>query len=211
MMTYEGAEVAEWLNGLGISAFVLRYRVAPRYRYPAPMQDITRAIRLVRSRADEWKISRVGVLGFSAGGHLASYAMTHFDDGNEKAEDLIERAGSRPDFGVLVYPVVSMDPPYGHAGSRKNLLGKSEAPEELSTDKCVTEKTPPCFLVHTSGDTAVPVENSIAFYLALRKAKVPAELHVYEKGEHGYGLGKKDPVLSTWPERCAAWFKSRGY
>jgi acetyl esterase/lipase len=213
---HEGHQVAQWLNGIGVSAFVLQYRIAPRYHHPAPMQDVQRAIRMVRARAVEWRIDpgRIGVWGFSAGGHLASTALTHFDEGKPDAADPIERASCRPDFGVLVYPVIVFGKPYTHEGSMKNLLADGvkdpRLVAEMSTEKQVTAKTPPCFLIHTGGDTGVPPENSIDFYLALRKAGVPAELHVYEKGEHGFGLGGSDPVLSTWPDRLAAWMRGRG-
>lgn len=214
---HEGHDVAVFFNKLGVSAFVLTYRIAPKYRHPCPMLDVQRAIRTVRSRAAEWKLDpeRIGVMGFSAGGHLASTAVTYFDDGKADAEDPIDKAGCRPDFGILVYPVIVLDKPYTHQGSKKNLLGQrvgdSELVEDLSTEKRVTAKTPPCFLMHTSGDTGVPPENSIDFYLALRKHKIPAELHIYEKGGHGFGLAPNDPVLSSWPDRLAAWMTSRGY
>jgi acetyl esterase/lipase len=213
---HEGHDVGVFFNNLGVSAFILTYRIAPKYHHPCPMLDVQRAIRTVRSRAAEWKIdpARIGVMGFSAGGHLASTAVTHFDDGKADAEDPIDKAGCRPDFGILVYPVIVLDKPYTHQGSKKNLLGDkvndADLVEDLSTEKRVTAKTPPCFLMHTSGDTGVPPENSIDFYLALRKAKVPAELHIYEKGQHGFGLAPKDPVLSTWPDRLAAWLGVRG-
>lgn len=210
---HEGHDVATWLNGIGVHAFVLTYRVSP-YRHPCPMLDVQRAVRMVRARADEWKVDpkKIGVWGFSAGGHLVSTAVTHFDDGKADAEDPIDRAGCRPDFGILVYPVIALDKPYTHQGSKKNLLGdKSNDPqlvEDLSCEKRVTEKTPPCFLVHTTNDTGVPPENSIDFYLALRKAKVPAELHIYERGQHGMGLGNdKVPEFKSWPDRLAAWMR----
>lgn len=213
--TYEGHEVAQWLNTLGVTGVVLKYRLAPRYKHPAPLQDAQRAIRMVRARASEWKVDpkRVGILGFSAGGHLASTAATHFDDGKADASDPIEKQGCRPDFAVLCYPVISFTTPFVHAGSRKNLLGDN--PDEalvksLSNELQVTEKTPPTFLFHTAEDGPVPSENSVLFYMALRKAKVPAEMHIYEKGQHGVGLGGKDPVLSTWPGRCADWMRGRG-
>jgi pimeloyl-ACP methyl ester carboxylesterase len=157
--------------------------------------------------------ARVGILGFSAGGHLAATAGTRFDDGRPGAEDLVERAGSRPDFIVLVYPVISLTEPWTHQGSKRNLLGEGAGPElagALSAEKQVTAGTPPAFLVHTSGDRGVPAENSVAFYLAMRAAGVPAELHVYERGEHGFGLARKDPVLSTWPDRLRGWLEVRG-
>lgn len=213
---HEGHDVAVWLNALGVHAFVLQYRIAPRYRHPAPMLDVQRAIRIVRARAKEWNVdpARIGVWGFSAGGHLASTAATKFDDGKPDAEDPIERASCRPDFAILVYPVITFTQPYTHKGSMRNLLGDrvgdQELVESLSSEKQVTGKTPPCFLMHTTGDTGVPPENSIDFYLACRKARVPAELHIYEKGQHGFGLAPKDPVLSSWPDRLAQWLGSRG-
>jgi acetyl esterase/lipase len=212
---HEGRQVAQWLNSLGVAAFVLQYRLGPRYNHPAPLQDAQRAIRLVRSRAKEWKIDqqRVGIWGFSAGGHLASTTGTHFDKGDSKAEDPIERESCRPDFLILGYPVITLDGPYAHKGSRANLLGDKPDPklvESLSNDRQVTADTPPTFLMHTDADTGVVPENSILFYLALRKAKVPAELHIYEKGRHGVGINPKDPVLATWKDRLAAWMKGRG-
>jgi acetyl esterase/lipase len=213
---HEGHEVAQWLNLHGVSAFVLRYRIAPRYHHPAPLQDVQRAIRTVRSRAAEWKVdpARIGVWGFSAGGHLASTALTHFDEGSAEAADPVDRASCRPDFGILVYPVICFGKPYTSPISMKNLLGDqvndATVRDDLSTEKRVTSRTPPCFLIHAGGDTSVPAENSIDFYLALRKAGVPAELHLYEQGGHGFGLGGDDPVLSTWPDRLAAWMKLRG-
>lgn len=211
---HEGKEPAEWLNRHGIAAFVLRYRLGPRYRHPAPMQDAQRAMRMVRSRAKEWNLDpkRIGIWGFSAGGHLASTIATHFDDGKSDADDPIERVSSRPDFAILCYPVISMRPPVTHGGSRRNLLG--DKPDEalvtsLCNDEQVTEKTPPTFLFHTNEDKAVLPENSIRFYLALRKKKVPAELHIYEKGVHGVGLGVGRGAVSAWPEQLAGWLKTR--
>ncbi len=212
---HEGKDPADWLNRHGIAAFVLRYRLGPRYHHPAPIQDAQRALRLVRSRAKEWNLDpkRIGIWGFSAGGHLASTLATHFDDGKPDADDPIERVSCRPDFAILCYPVITLRPPVTHDGSRHNLLGAN--PDEslvasLCNDEQVTEKTPPTFLFHTDEDKAVPPENSILFYQALRKKKVPAELHIYEKGPHGIGLGFGRGAVSAWPEQLAGWLKTRG-
>jgi acetyl esterase/lipase len=214
-MDHEGRQVAEWLNSLGVAAFVLKYRLGPRYRHPAPLEDAKRALRLVRSRASEFRIApdRIGVWGFSAGGHLASTLATHFDAGNPAAADPIERVSCRPDFAILAYPVISFASEYAHKGSRRNLLGDNPDPalvENLSNEKQVTAQTPPTFLFHTNEDQGVPAENSVLFYLALRRAGVPAELHIYERGRHGVGLAPDDPVLSSWPQRLADWLRVRG-
>lgn len=213
---YEGTDVARWLNTLGISAGVLRYRLAPRYQHPRPLEDAQRALRMVRYHAAEWHIdpARIGILGFSAGGHLASTAGTHFDAGYDDADDPIERVSCRPDLMILAYPVVALATDYAHQGSRKNLLGEQPDPAVLaglSNETQVTPQTPPTFLVHSDTDAAVVPENSILFYLALRKAKVPAELHVYEQGPHGFGLGVKDPELGTWPKHAAAFLQRHGF
>jgi acetyl esterase/lipase len=213
---HEGKEVGAWLNSLGVTAFMLTYRLAPRYRHPAPIQDAQRAIRLVRSRAEEWKLDpqRIGIMGFSAGGHLASTAGTHFDAGNPEATDPIDKVSCRPDLMILCYPVISLVSPYTHVGSRNNLLGMNadtKALEALSNERHVTRDTPPTFLFHTAADTGVPPENSIIFFMALRARGVPAEMHIYEQGKHGVGLATKDPVLSSWPRRCAAWMELRGF
>jgi acetyl esterase/lipase len=199
-MDKEGSDVAAWLNERGLAGFVLKYRLGPRYHHPAPLDDAHRAIRYVREHAAELRVkaNRIGIWGFSAGGHLAATAATHFD------------SGTRPDFVILAYPVITLEPPYAHQGSRKNLLGAEPDPKlvrNLSNDTQVTAETPPTFLFHTDGDKGVPAENSVLFYLALRKAGVPAELHIYERGPHGVGLAPKDPVLSSWPERLADWLK----
>jgi acetyl esterase/lipase len=212
---HEGKDPAEWLTRHGIAAFVLRYRLGPRYHHPAPLQDAQRALRTVRTRAKEWQLDpkRIGIWGFSAGGHLASTAATHFDEGKGDADDPIERTSCRPDFAILCYPVITLRPPYAHMGSRRNLLGDKpdeKLVESLCNETQVTSKTPPTFLFHTSADTVVPPENSILFYQALRKAKVPVELHIFEEGPHGVGLAVGRGALAAWPDQLAAWLKTRG-
>ncbi|MGB9625559.1 MAG: alpha/beta hydrolase [Phycisphaerae bacterium] len=215
-MDHEGHQVARWLNSFGVAGLILTYRHhGTGYAHPAPLLDAQRAIRTVRARAKEWGIKpdRIGILGFSAGGHLASTAGTHFDKGDPGAKDPIDRVSCRTDFMVLVYPVISFTEWYAHKGSRKNLLGEDPDPrlvESLSNEKQVTPDTPPTFLVHTSGDTGVPAENSVAFYLALRKAGVPAEMHIFARGEHGFGLGKKGDAVAVWPSLCVEWMRGLG-
>lgn len=212
---HEGHPVAVWMNSLGVTAAVLKYRLAPRYKHPSPLQDAARAVRTMRARATELKLdpNRIGILGFSAGGHLASTLSTHYDAGDVTAADPVDRFSSRPDFSILAYPVISFSPPFVHTGSRRNLLGENPAAdlvELLSNDRQVTLGTPPAFLFHTGEDTAVPPENSMLYATALSRAKIPFELHIYEKGRHGVGLAPDDPVLSTWTARCAAWMAGRG-
>jgi acetyl esterase/lipase len=221
---HEGTDVARWLNTLGITGVVLKYRLGPRYHHPAMLNDAQRAIRTVRARAKEWGVDpgRVAVLGFSAGGHLASTAATHFDPGKPDASDPVEQQSCRPDLAILVYPVIALATPHGHSGSLKNLLGENpsrETIEDLSNERRVTEETPPTFLAHTSEDKAVAVENSLLFALALKKAKVPFELHVFEKGQHGLGLGTgwaarkipTDDAFQAWPRLCSTWLQKRGF
>jgi len=215
-MIKEGRAPAEFLNSLGMAAFVLKYRLGPRYHHPVQLGDAQRAIRLVRARAAEWGVAadRIGMFGFSAGGHLASAASTHFDSGRPQASDPIDRAGSRPDFAVLAYPVISFTEPWTHQGSKTNLLGDTPDPQlarSLSSDTQVTSETPPTFIYHTNADTAVPVENSVAYFLALRKAGVPAELHVFKDGAHGTGLAQDIPALAPWPTLLANWLRASGF
>jgi acetyl esterase/lipase len=212
---HEGRQVANWFNSLGVTAFVLRYRLGPRYHHPTEMGDAQRAIRFVRAHADEFAIraDRVGFMGFSAGGHLASTVATHFDAGNPSAADPIDRRGSRPDFVVLAYPVITMTAAYGHKLSATNLLGEhpdAKLAREMSTELQVTHETPPTFIFSTNADTTVPAENSVAFYLALRKAGVPAEIHVFEPGAHGVGMAGGDPALGEWPVLLRNWLRGRG-
>ena len=215
-MNKEGRLAASYLNGLGVAAFVLKYRLGPKYRHPIEIGDMHRAIRLVRSRSAEWHIdpAKVGVMGFSAGGHLASTASTRFDRGNAGAADPIDRVNSRPDFAILGYPVISLVEPWTHQGSKAMLLGDKPDPglaRSLSTDTQVTAETPPTFLFHTNADTAVPAENSVHYYLALRKAGVPAELHIFKDGPHGVGLPLQDPALAEWPKVLGNWLRASGF
>jgi acetyl esterase/lipase len=214
----EGHDIARWLNSVGVTGIVLKYRL-PRppgfiFHHDIPLKDAARALRVARLRAKDWglKPDRIGIMGFSAGGHLASTLATHFDAGDSKAADSADRLSSRPDFQVLVYPVVSFKAEVGHSGSRKNLIGKAPTPElvELYCNELqVTPKTPPAFLVHTADD-GVKVENSLLYFTALRANKVAAELHIYEIGGHGYGILPTDKPVATWHHRLADWMKQRG-
>jgi acetyl esterase/lipase len=215
-MEKEGSTVAEWLNARGVAAFVLKYRLGPKYHHPVELEDAQRAIRMVRANAAEYGIApdHVGMWGFSAGGHLAATAGTKFDAGNPSAADLVERQGSRPDFLILAYPVITFEQPYVHAGSKKYLLGDDPDPalvQLLSAESQVTKDTPPTFLFTTTEDKTVPVMNSVMFYAALVKVGVPAELHVFQHGAHGAGLAAANPELSVWPELVAKWMRERGY
>jgi acetyl esterase/lipase len=210
---HEGRQPATFFNSLGVAAFVLKYRLGPKYHHPVELADAQRAIRTVRARAAEWHVApdRIGMMGFSAGGHLASTASTHFDGGNSSAADPIDRASSRPDFAILGYPVITLTEAWTHQGSKTMLLGSNPDPSlarGLSNETQVTSQTPPTFLFHTNADTAVPVENSIHYFLALRKAGVPAELHVFKDGPHGVGLAMQDPALSEWPKTLANWLRN---
>jgi acetyl esterase/lipase len=212
----EGRAPANYLNTLGIAAFVLRYRLGPRYHHPIELGDAQRAIRTVRARAAEWHLAsdRIGIMGFSAGGHLASSASTHFDAAKADAADPIDRISSRPDFAILGYPVISFIEPWTHQGSRTNLLGDAPDPalaRSLSNETQVTSSTPPTFIYHTNADTVVPVENAIAYFLALRKAGIPAEIHVFRNGAHGSGLAQQDPALAEWPRLLANWLRASGF
>ena len=212
---HEGVQFARWFNSIGISAFVLKYRLGHRYRHPAPLQDVHRAIRYVRTHADQWGVApdRIGVIGFSAGGHLASTAGTHFEGARPDSSDPLERVTTRPDFMILVYPVISFTTEYTHQGSRNRLLGEDPNPELvelLSNEDQVTSDTPPTFLVHADDDRGVPPENSILFYLALRKAGVPAEMHIYREGGHGFGLAYQRAILNEWPSQLRNWLLGMG-
>ncbi len=220
-MDHEGAQIASWFNRQGITAAVCVYRhrgvgnAGKGYGHPVPMLDAQRAIRTMRAHSSQWNVDpdRIGVIGFSAGGHLASTVSTHHDPGNKDATDVIERASCRPDFAILAYPVIGMGKPFTHRGSQKNLLGDnadSSLIDSLSNETAVNSETPPTFLFHTAEDAAVPVENSVVYFSALVKAKVPAEMHLFEKGRHGVGLATDMPGTSAWPTLCSAWLKSHG-
>lgn len=212
----EGYKVAQWLNTLGISAFVLKYRLPNdlimKEKSIAPLQDVQEAVRIVRRNAEKWHIdpNKIGVMGFSAGGHLASTAATHYDD---KVYEVADKISAHPDFSILIYPVISMQEGITHMGSRNNLLGEKASAESIdkySNEKRVDANTPKTFLVHATDDKAVPVENSINYYLALKQNKVPAEMHIYENGGHGFGLGIEG-TNKYWPKDCENWLVANGY
>ncbi|HRQ89054.1 MAG TPA: alpha/beta hydrolase [Bacteroidia bacterium] len=213
---HEGNQPAMWFNQQGVSAFVLHYRLGSQgHHYPTELADVQRAIRWVRAYAGDYGIdpNRIAVMGFSAGGHLASMAATLFDENAYDPTDEIDTVSARPDFAILCYPVISLDRAVTHGGSRKNLLGpEREGDEEwakkLSSDLNVTERTPPTFLFQTNADTAVPAENAVRFYLALRHKKVPAEMHIYQNGPHGVGLYLGDPILGTWSGHLSDWLRT---
>jgi acetyl esterase/lipase len=211
-MNHEGRQVANLLNSEGVIAFVLKYRLGPKYHHPIELGDVQRAIRTLRAHSADWHIApdKIGIMGFSAGGHLAMSASTHFDAGQASAADPIDRVSSRPDFAVLGYPVISMTEPWTHQGSKNALLGQNADPElakSLSGEQAVTPETPTTFIFQTNADTTVPAENAIYYFLALRKAKVPAELHVFQNGPHGVGLAMDDPALSEWSKLLTNWLR----
>ncbi len=212
----EGTRIAEWLNLRGITALVLTYRLAPRYHYPAPILDGYRAVRWVRSHAEQYGLApdRIGIWGFSAGGHLVGIVGTHFDAGNPSATDPIDRASDRPDFVISSYGELSLQQGIAKPGEMDSLLGKHPAPElmeDLSPDKHVTAQTPPYFLYATTTDQTVPALSSVAFYTALVRAGVPAEMHIFEQGPHGTGLAQDYPALSVWPGLLENWLRLNGW
>lgn len=210
----EGTAIADWLRGLGVKVFILKYRHGD-YGQPAPLQDVVRAVRLVRSRAAEFGVApdRIGVMGFSAGGHLTASAGTlwHLPAANTGAA--LDAVSGRPDFIMPIYPVITLRDPFAHAGSRRQLLGEKPSEALLaqwSLDEQVTAATPPAFIVHTQNDKTVPVENALQFYAALRRAGVPAELHVYENSGHGMGLDQARGTAKDWPDAAESWLRARG-
>lgn len=217
---HEGVDIAKFYNQYGFDAFVLHYRLnngaQQGHRYPAQHNDATTALRLIKSRAKEWKLDpeRIGIIGFSAGGHLASTVGTIIKPADKKSKIALEQWSSRPSFMLLIYPVISLSSKYAHRGSAENLLGKNpefSLLDSLSTQNRVTAQTPPTFLVHSTDDNAVPPENSVMFFEALRKENIPSTLHIYDHGGHGYGMAPKDPVLNTWPLLTVKWLERQGY
>lgn len=212
---HEGAPIARWLNSLGVSAFVLHYRVSP-HQHPEPLADAQRALRLIRHRSAEWGIdsARVGILGFSAGGHLAATLSTHWDRGLGPTTDSVEHESCRPDFTILCYPVISMSAPYAHSGSLKNLLGdapSSDVQKELSNEAQVHAETPPAFIWHTADDAGVSVEHSLDYARALRRHGVAFSLHIFPHGRHGLGLANEQPEVAQWTRLCATWLSTQGF
>ncbi|TWU57436.1 alpha/beta hydrolase [Rubripirellula reticaptiva] len=220
-MDHEGHQFAAWFESLGVSSAICTYRLRGKgndgkgYGHPAPMLDAQRAIQTMRTNAQQWNIdpNRIGVIGFSAGGHLCSTVSTQFHDANADANDPIDRVSSRPDFSILCYPVITMDPSFTHGGSRRNLLGKnpdSDLAKSLSNETRVTSQTPPTFLFHTVEDKAVPVQNSLRYFDALIEHGVASELHVFPHGHHGLGLAANTPGASQWPTLCENWLRELG-
>ena len=216
-MDHEGHQIARWANSFGLAGVIVSYRHRGRgYGHPAPMLDAQRAIRLTRHHAKEWNIDpdKVGVLGFSAGGHLTTTVLTHFDNGSADSSDPIDRESCRPAFGVVCYAVIALDAEHTHKGSQKNLLGEEASRElidSLSNEKQVTENTPPCFLWSTAEDKVVPVENSLQFFSTLTKHGVMSELHVFPLGRHGLGLAADTPGANEWPRLCIDWLRRGGF
>lgn len=216
-IAHEGAAIAHWFNSFGVTAFVLKYRLPSddimTDKSVGPLQDAQKAIRVVRQHAKEWAINpnKIGIMGFSAGGHLASTLSTHF---NEKIYEPVDATSARPDFSLLIYPVISMETGITHMGSRESLLGKTPSADRIkhfSNELQVNGDTPPAFLVHSMNDEAVPVQNSIGYGLAMEKYHVPCELHIYQSGGHGYGMGQSKNTESSWPDACRRWLEARGF
>jgi acetyl esterase/lipase len=218
---HEGYQFAEWFKELGISSAICTYRHRGKgnqgkgYGHPAPMLDAQRAIQTMRANAEQWNIdpNRIGVIGFSAGGHLCSTVSTHFQPADPGSDDRVERVSSRPDFSILCYPVIALGKSYTHGGSQRNLLGShpsADLIESLSNERQVSSKTPPTFLFHTAEDKVVPVQHSIDYFVACETHGVPAELHVFPKGRHGLGLARSHPGAAQWPALCVDWLRRQG-
>jgi acetyl esterase/lipase len=214
-MNHEGRQTANLLNSFGVAVFVLQYRLGPKYQHTVEIGDVRRALRTVRARAAEWHLApdKIGVMGYSAGGHLAASASTMFDSGDANASDPVDRKNSRPDFAILGYPVISMTESWTHQGSKTALIGANASADlarSMSLDTRVTKDTPPTFIFQTNADTTVPAENSVMYYLALRKAGVPAEMHIFKNGAHGLGLAQDDPTLGVWTTLLNNWMRTSG-
>lgn len=212
-MDHEGYDMAEWLTKQGVAGIVLKYRL-PYGHHQIPLEDAQRTIRLVRQKAAEWGInpSRIGIAGSSAGGHLASTAGTHFDLGKPESDDKIDKMSCRPDFMLLLYPVITFNEAFGHMGTRNNLIGQGnnlELVEKYSNELHVTAQTPPTFLILADDDNAVPPRNSIEFYMAMKKFNIPAEMHIFSKGGHGFGMNKINQPVDQWPNLFAQWLKAQ--
>jgi acetyl esterase/lipase len=214
---HEGHAIARWLNENGIAGIILKYRLPSdlimKDKSIGPLQDAQEALRIIRRNALSWNIDphKIGVIGFSAGGHLASTLSTHFA---EKVYEVKDTTSARPDFSLLIYPVITMDSSFTHEGSRRNLIGEKpseEAIKRFSNELQITDKTPPAFLVHSGDDKAVPVKNSIRYYEGLQKFGIPSELHIFMKGGHGYGMSVNNGTQSAWPEMCLRWMKGLGF
>ena len=214
---HEGRDIARWFNDNGIAAFILKYRLPTvGHRHPAPLQDAQQALRIVRSNAARWGVDphRVGIMGFSAGGHLAGSAMTHLEPAGPVPVGQLGQQSIRPDFGILIYPVVSTTEPFSHFGSRDNLLGQNPPAGvslSLSNEFQVTPDTPPAFFAHSLDDTCVPVENTFAFAKAMHRAGVKAEVHLFPEGGHGYGMGAAGTMQARWPAMCIQWLRQSGF
>ncbi len=213
---HEGILIADWFNKLGFAAFILKYRLPNdtimENKSVGPLQDVQEAIRFVRRNSLQWNVlpTKIGVIGFSAGGHLAATASTLFNDKIYNSDS----TSARPDFSILIYPVISMDAEITHGGSRQNLLGLNPSQnlvDHFSAEKQVNALTPPTFLVHSQDDKTVLIQNSINYFLALKKNGVSAELHIFEKGGHGYGMGKEKGTEMQWTDMCRQWLKQRGF
>lgn len=218
---HEGHDFADWFESMGVTSVICTYRLRGKgnagkgYGHPVPMQDAQRAIQTMRANAEKWNLdpNRIGVIGFSAGGHLCSTVSTRFNEGDPTSDDPIARVSSRPDFSILCYPVIGFDKPYTHQGSQRNLLGANPDPQlvaSLSNESQVTSKTPPTFLFHTAEDKPVPVQNSVQYYLSCIKHNVPVEMHLFPEGRHGLGLATQQPGANQWPALCKDWLKRRG-
>ncbi|HPF01955.1 MAG TPA: alpha/beta hydrolase [Bacteroidales bacterium] len=215
--SHEGHAIAKWLNEYGIAGIILKYRLPSDMimvdKSVGPLQDAQEALRTIRRNAAKWNIDpqKIGVMGFSAGGHLASTLSTHFD---EKVYETKDNTSARPDFSILIYPVITMDSSFTHAGSRRNLIGQDPSPEQVirfSNEKQINDGTPPAFIVHSADDKTVPVRNSMAYYENLVKYGIPSELHIFRKGGHGYGLAVNRETQAAWPDLCINWLKASGF